>query len=51
MIVKKYYRGSAAPRPEDWDERYKVLLKSFGGSDEKLEESIRQTLEGLKAIK
>ena len=49
-MVSKKYRGSA-PRPDDWEERAKALLKAFGGSMTKRDESIRQTLEGLKAIK
>jgi hypothetical protein len=49
-MVSKKYRGTA-PRPDDWDQRGKALLKSFGGSVEKRDESIRQTLEGLKAIR
>jgi hypothetical protein len=46
----KKQRGSA-PRQDDWEERAKALLKAFGGSAMKRDESIRQTLDGLKAIK
>lgn len=49
MVAKKYL--CSAPRADEWEDKAKALLKSFGGSVQKRDESVRKTLEGLKAIK
>ncbi|CAB9524118.1 protein ligase UHRF1 [Seminavis robusta] len=48
-MVKSRYLCSA-PRPETWDERAEALLNSLGGSTEKIESTLKQTLESLKAM-
>lgn len=49
MVVKKYL--CAAPRPENWEEKAQALLRSFEGNVEKRDETLRQTLQQLKAIR
>jgi len=48
-MVKSRYLCSA-PRPETWDARAEALLESLGGSAEKREILIRETLDALKVM-
>ena len=48
-MVKSRYLCSA-PRPDTWDERAEALLKSLGGSSEKIETILNDTLKSLKVM-
>ncbi len=49
MVGKKYL--CTAPRPENWEEKAQALLRSFQGDREKRDETLRQTLQQLKALR
>ena len=49
-MVNKIYL-CAAPRPESWEDRAQLLLKSFGGNVEKRDDMLRKTLQQLQLIR
>jgi hypothetical protein len=48
MVARKYL--CAAPHASKWDDHAESLLKSLGGSQEKREQVIRQTLTTLEEM-